>query len=269
MNKNASKYLLDFVPPIMVSFYRNQIKKDGWFGDFSSWENAKSESSGYDGEDILEKVKNSLLKVKNGEAAYERDSKLFDKIEYSWPLSAALMWVTAQEGGKLNLLDFGGSLGSSYFQNKQFLKDIQEVKWNVVEQPEFVECGKQFFENEQLKFHFDIDSCIEEAHPHTLLLLSVIQYLDSPYKFIEKVISHGFKYIIIDRTSFTKSGNERLTIQKVSPKLYKASYPCWFFDETKFIKCFSEKYQMVEDFETDDLANIESVFKGYIFKRKI
>ena len=31
---------------------------------------------------VLEKCKNALLKVKNGEAAYERDSVLFNQIQY-------------------------------------------------------------------------------------------------------------------------------------------------------------------------------------------
>ena len=40
-------------------------------------------SSGYDSQLILDKVLTSTLKVKNGEAAYERDSVLFDEIQYA------------------------------------------------------------------------------------------------------------------------------------------------------------------------------------------
>jgi putative methyltransferase (TIGR04325 family) len=39
-------------------------------------------------------------------------------------------------------LDFGGSLGSSYFQNKKFLDALRLVEWNVVEQENFVATGE-------------------------------------------------------------------------------------------------------------------------------
>lgn len=41
---------------------------------------------------ILQTVKNSLLKVKNAEIVYERDSVIFDEIEYSWQLLTGLMF---------------------------------------------------------------------------------------------------------------------------------------------------------------------------------
>ena len=72
-------------------------------------------------QDILDKVLAATLKVKQGQAVFERDSVLFDEIEYSWPLLAGLMWAAASNGGKLNVLDFGGALGSSYYQNRKFL----------------------------------------------------------------------------------------------------------------------------------------------------
>ena len=57
----------------------------GLSGDYRSWGEAMAASTGYDTEIILEKTKTALLKVKNGEAAYERDSVAFDEIQYAWP----------------------------------------------------------------------------------------------------------------------------------------------------------------------------------------
>ena len=63
-----------------------------WFtGDYASWEEAMQHCTGYDDPAILEKVKESLLKVKRGEAVCERDSVLLDKIEYSMPLLVSLL----------------------------------------------------------------------------------------------------------------------------------------------------------------------------------
>ncbi len=37
------------------------------------------------------------------------------------------------------------------------------------------------FEDEQLKFYHNLDECIRERQPDTILFLSVIQYLEKPY----------------------------------------------------------------------------------------
>ncbi|MDV3001980.1 MAG: hypothetical protein N5P05_003586 [Chroococcopsis gigantea SAG 12.99] len=78
------------------------------------------DAEGYDKDIILETVKNSLLQVKEGQAIYERDSVLFDKIEYSFPVLTMLLKVALENDSKLSVLDFGGSLGSHYFQYRNF-----------------------------------------------------------------------------------------------------------------------------------------------------
>ena len=105
----------------------------GWHGNYFSWNEAKQKCSGYESQIILDKVKQSSLKVKEGLAAYERDSVIYSKVQYSFPLLSGLMWIAARNNGKLNVLDYGGSLGSSYFQNKRFLDSISGIHWCIVE----------------------------------------------------------------------------------------------------------------------------------------
>ena len=92
--------------------------------------------------ELLEKVKSSALKVKKGEAAFERDSVVFEKEDHAWHVVASLLLIASRNGNKLHVLDFGGSLGSQYFQNKRFFEHLSEFSWSVVEQQNFVECGK-------------------------------------------------------------------------------------------------------------------------------
>ena len=82
-------------------------------GSYSTWQEADALSNVYGNMDILEKVLSSTMKVKNGEAVYERDSVIFYQIEYSWPVLTGLMCVVAQNSGCLKVLNFGCSLGSS------------------------------------------------------------------------------------------------------------------------------------------------------------
>ncbi|MDR2920959.1 MAG: methyltransferase, TIGR04325 family [Tannerella sp.] len=247
------------------------LKKWGWQGDYKSWQEAEQESIGYDADNILEKVKAALLKVKNGEVVYERDSVVFDKIEYAWEILSALLWIAAQNKGELHIIDFGGSLGSTYFQNKHFLDSLLSVSWNIVEQPNFVEEGKHSFENENLKFYYTMDKCIESSNKKIqgILFSSVLQYLEEPYVVLKEVIEKRFQYIIIDRTGFTFNDKMRLTTQKVHPKIYDALYPCWFFSESVLLNFLSEKgYDLMFDFDSLDITNIPAKYKGFVFKLK-
>ncbi len=268
MKQKIVKIVQGIVPPVAIDIYRNLSRKVGFFGNYNTWEEARQASGSYDSDVILEKVKNALLKVKNGEAVYERDSVLFNKVEYSWPLLAGLLWIASREDNKLNLVDFGGSLGSSYYQNKKFLAHLHVLKWNIVEQRKFVECGKRYFEDEHLKFYYHLEDCVKEQHSSTILLSSVIQYIEKPYDLLKEIIGKRLKYILFDRTPFLYNGEDRITVQKVPAEIYRASYPAWFFNQKKFLDYFSSEYELIADFESNDRANIPSVFKGYIFKLK-
>ena len=240
----------------------------GWHGNYRSWADARARFSGYNSEAILKKVKDSAMKVKSGEAAYERDSYIFDEVQYSYPLLSALLFVAASGSGRLNIIDFGGSLGSSYFQNKIFLDKLSEVNWCVVEQPQFVEAGRESFEDNRLRFFYNITECTKEKQIDAILFSSVLQYLEKPFEEINKAINEGIKYIIIDRTPFV-SGRERITVQRVNPAIYKASYPCRFFNKSEFIEFMNKSSRMIIEWQAIDKTNIRSEFCGFIFENNI
>jgi len=273
MKKYLKKIVKEWMPPAMLRLLQNVINRYGYYGNYSSWEEAEKDSTGYDADVILQRVKEALLKVKRGEAVYERDSVLFDTVEYSWPLLAGLLWIASLNGNKLNVVDFGGSLGTSYFQNRKFLDHLNNLRWNIVEQKKFVECGKQHFEDEILRFYPDLSECLKEQDPHIVLLSGVIQYMEKPYELLDELMHTGFPYMIIDRTPFLEKGKDRITVQKVPPKIYPANYPAWLFNEERFLKHISGKYVMAGEFIALDGELILSggglvKHKGFIFQRK-
>ncbi|KAA9036383.1 methyltransferase, TIGR04325 family [Ginsengibacter hankyongi] len=262
-----------WVPPIVVSAFKkpeiriqvqHKIEPQIWSGNYETWSDAKARSTGYDGVTILEKCKTALLKVKNGEAVYERDSVLFDEIEYSWGLLAGLQRAALESNGKLCVMDFGGSLGSTYYQNKDFLQALDHLQWCIVEQSNFVDCGKQYFENEELKFYYTVDECILKHKPNVLLLSSVLQYLERPYEWIAKFVALKIPYIIIDRTAFVDSERDILSVQNVPEEIYKASYPAWFFGE-KFVRAFTGKYRSIAKFDSGftNPVQLDKGIRGY------
>ncbi|SDK81148.1 putative methyltransferase, LIC12133 family [Pedobacter sp. ok626] len=115
----------------------------GWFGNYNTWDEAKSSASGYEAGNILEKTKQSLLKIKNGEATYERDSVLFDKKEYPYAIISSLLYIAVKNGNKLNVIDFGGSLGSTWFQVRDFILSGIEVAGQLLNKPFLVTYSSQ------------------------------------------------------------------------------------------------------------------------------
>src|SRR5690349_18481872 len=88
---------------------KGKVQRYGWSGNYQSWHDVLKNANRYDAGVILEITKNALLKVKRGEAAYERDSVLFDKKEYPFPLLSFLLHSAVSKKKPLHVLDFGGS----------------------------------------------------------------------------------------------------------------------------------------------------------------
>lgn len=264
----------DWLPPALLRQLSKANRGNGitFEGPFSTWDDAQRKSSGYDSQQILDKVLAATLKVRNGQAAYERDSVLFDEIQYAWPVAAGLMWAAAQDGGRLSVLDFGGSLGSSYFQNRHLLKGLQDVRWSVVEQAHFVKAGKQYIQDEQLRFYETIGENVEAEKPNVVLLSSVLQYLEKPYEILESVGCTDARLIVVDRTPFWSGNTNGLLIQHVSPKIYPASYPMHVFSEPNFIARMQKSWPLNIGFLSPEGYIDSSVgkfaFKGYLLARE-
>jgi putative methyltransferase (TIGR04325 family) len=245
--------ILSRLPPSVSSmaklaYGRLSHPRYGWFGDYPSWADAEAASGGYDRLAILERVRDSMLKVKRGEAVHERDSVLFDKVEYSWPLLAGLMWVAAQHEGVLSVLDFGGSLGTTYFQNRAFLANLKKVRWSIVEQPHFVACGREHFATDQLRFYDTVEDCLRSERPDVIVLSGVLQYLEHPYQQLQVLVDLGVPHLIVDLAPVF-ARRDRITVQKVPPEIYDASYPCWIFAENRLRAFLNERSHLVADFD--------------------
>jgi putative methyltransferase (TIGR04325 family) len=272
--QQLTTFAKDWLPPAIAL----QLRRLPWLGrgitfegPFASWYEAADCSSGYASEKILEKVLAATLKVKRGEAVFERDSVLFDEIQYSWPVTAGLMWAAARDHGQLSVLDFGGSLGSSYYQNQKFLDGLQNVRWSVVEQPHFVEAGRQFIQDEQLVFYSTIAECVAAEKLNVVLLSSVLQYLEKPYAILNELVRSGVDIILIDRTSFYNGEEDLIAVQKVAEAIYPASYPLWVFSKKKFISHLSKTFSLVtEKLPPEDLVPFASgsfSFSGLVLRR--
>ena len=267
----------DLTPPVLLRIVRRlrQTRRpippqdtSWWSGDYASWRDAQAESEGYDTQEILTRVKEAAVKVKRGEAAFERDSVAFAEPDYNWPLLGSLLYVASRSEGRLNVLDFGGSLGSSYFQNLPLLKHLTSLRWSVVEQLHFVTCGISEFQDEHLRFFATVEECIQDSQPDILLLSGVLPYLEHPHEFLEAVLRHPFRFVLIDRTALIPDDRDRLTLQRVPERICSGSYPCWFISRNRLMAHFSRNFRLLAEFRALDEGNTPVECRGFLFERE-
>jgi putative methyltransferase (TIGR04325 family) len=275
MRAELKHWLADWIPPHLRRMLRS-ISPNGavsYSGNFASWADARQHSDGYDVAAIVERVKQAQLKVVRGEAAYERDSVLFEKVEHSYPLLVGLLRAALHKGGVLNVVDIGGALGSTYFQCRALLEGIASLRWNVVEQPAFVDCGIQHFESEQLRFFRDLRSCLAAEPVCVAILSGVLPYVEGPHSMLCEVAEARLAHVILDRTPLWEA-DDRLTVQSVPASIYgfPVSYPAWILNRERVLGHFLPHYRMVEEFGA--LAGTISVDgsrardTGVIFERR-
>lgn len=241
-----------------------------YVGDYPDFAAAKAHSTGYEDGVILERTRVALHKVVRGEAAFERDSVTFDRLELPDRLLAILHRIAAEHQGTLSVLDFGGSLGSTYFQCRGALQALTRLEWSIVELPAHVACGQREFANRTLQFYPTVGACLRERRPSVLLLSGVLQYLPEPWAFLREAAAQGFDWIVLDRTPFIPGDRDRLTVEVVHPRIYPASYPAWFFSRPRLEENLPSGWKIEEEFDAIDrqlLDGVELVFKGLVLRR--
>lgn len=238
-----------------------------WFrGDYATWAEAKAASGGYDDPAILARVVAATRVVRAGEAAWERDGTLFKEPAAHEPLLTILREIAVEQGGELEVVDFGGALGSTWWQHREWLRDLRRVSWRVVEQPGYVAAGRAEFSGEGLSFHTTLD---EAGAAQVLLMSGVLQFLEEPYAMLDEVTRRGFRHLIIDRTPILPRGRERIVVQHTPPTLGGGSYPCRFFAQEFLFGNLSGEYELKATWPAGfDLLDGRTIFQGAHFKKR-
>jgi len=265
----------DFLPPIALRFYGRKRRNHNK-GDYPTWQAAARVSHGYGNPSILAGVQKATRKVVHREAKYERDQVLFNDDVKRWPLIGALLRqaLTQPPNKSLAVMDFGGSLGSTYYQIRDVVEEVVKLRWTVIDQESFVAAGKAEFATEVLRFRASIGECLSQDQPSVALLSSVLPYLEEPYAILEEVLAAGLPTIIIDRTPLIEGSKDRLTVQYVPENLGGGSYPAWFLGRGKLEAMIRKDYTILSTFEgLDGTWRLSEPFdlapsRGYVLVKK-
>jgi putative methyltransferase (TIGR04325 family) len=168
----------------------------------------------------------------------------------------------------LNVLDFGGGLGTTHnqFLNSYPHKNLA-INWIVVEQENFVSVGQTEFTSSQLRFAKDISSCSFDGK-FVALALGVLQYLENPYKYLSEISKLAPAYLIIDATPFSSDSKESFSVQSVPASIYSASYVARVFNWDDLRERLEVLYELVAEWECKEQPDPRNCYKGAIFRFK-
>lgn len=268
-------FLKSILPVFVINIINIILKRKIIFtGNYSSWQNALDNSRGYDDYKIFQKLKNSFQKVLYCRAKYERDSVLFYKDQINYPLIEIIEKIKLKLKKKIDILDFGGSFASIYFQNKSILKNKYFFSWSVIEQKKIIGFANSKKIKKKLKslysnlyFYLSIKDFYKNHNPDLVLFSGVLQYLENPFDILKLLIDKKVKYILVLRTPLHKY-NDQIMVQKVPKSIYKSSYPIRIFNEKKFLNFFKKYHYKTHktNFVDEPISNY--LHKNILFARK-
>jgi putative methyltransferase (TIGR04325 family) len=226
----------------------------GFKGPYATWDDAVHDSDGYDDPQIVERVCSSTSKVRDGLAATERDGVAFERPQWNFPLLACLARIALENGAPVSVVDFGGSLGGTYFQCRDFFGGAAFRCWNIAEQEHFVAVGREQFQTDQLRFYRDTASCLATGPVDVVILSSVLLYLKDPHELLEQMVATGTRYLLIDRTPLIDSATDLLTVQRVPACIFgrELSYPAWFLGRERLERTIGRRYKKLVEFAALD-----------------
>lgn len=223
---------------------------------------------------------NAIQEVRNGKAEFERDGFLFYEKDYNYPLLSAffLAFNSLDNTRPAHVVDFGGSLGSTFFQNRSLFSTMHNIPvWNVIEQKHFVDYGRK--EIPEINFYYTIEEFMKRNSNQSdvLLLSSVLEYMENPFEMLESLLNNDWKFVIIERSQYNPDDKDRLMIQAVPPSIYDAQYPLWLRSESKQHAIMTQKgYENILDWELpfsmpyrDEKGTRVLHFKGFLYKKKL
>lgn len=242
-------------------------------GPYADWAQATARANGYDDPSILQEVLTATRAVLAGRAAFERDSALFLQPAMPMTLLAVVLGHALRNPGPLVIIDFGGSLGSSYRHVRPYLPPLPGLRWCVVEQSSFVEAGRAEFSTDELQFHFSLDE-LKDAGPAPLLLASgVLAYLPEPTRVLEDFSASGARTLFIDRTPMSDLPEDIVCVQHTPRFVYRSSYPCWALSRAKLLSRLATNWRLTGQHDCPRDGGWELpggqtfAFRGLLFER--
>ncbi len=246
-----------------------------WSGSYPDWEAAARACRKISLEGQRRAYERALGEVLDGRALFERDSLLQHQPVTCWPLMLALRDLQARGTLQPTILDYGGGLGSVYFQHRAWWSADRPVTWNVVELPEIAATGQRLVQDSQLRFFDSLEEVVHQQPPDLILAAGIMPMVPSPEALLDTLASLGASWVFLDRIPVTHRQGQTLITRQVVPRcIYESESPFWFFDESSLLQMLSSRFRIVGQSlsECDDLVWVEGYryqWRGYLLRPRV
>jgi putative methyltransferase (TIGR04325 family) len=209
-------------------------------GPLASWADALRQSDGWDAPAITRKTLEVSRQVRDGTIAFQQDTIAHESVRYSATVLAFLLLATSGRTGRCEIIDFGGSLGTHYYQNRKILAQItgSTVGWNIVERPDIAALGREHFREPGLTFFASLAEAKAalSAPPAAFLFSGSLQCLEEPFRALDDAVALGARVLAFDRLLVSPGERHEIYLQRPNPqRYYRATYPAWCFAKGPFI----------------------------------
>jgi putative methyltransferase (TIGR04325 family) len=241
----------------------------GAVGDYSTFAAALEEAgpAGYESGELIAKVREAT-------AAFVREVRQERELgSRTRQLLSAMYLPTAcrHDHSQLTVLDFGGALGRHYHDLRRFLPRRIRLAWNVVETPAMAGEGRRRFATSELHF-VDSLATVAQRRFDVVLAIGSLQYVEDPAACFRQLAALRTTFLLLDRFPLVDLPRDRLTVQRVPPTIYRASYPAWFFSEQRWRGLFQDAGLMLRSqwHSPEDQARLGDLavsFLGFLLER--
>ena len=183
-----------------------------------------------------------------------------------------LFWLSKLYGENQHLVDFGGSVGLTYYALRRYSPMPAGSSWTVVEVPKIAVQGRLIAQREQAADLAFVDR-LEAAPPADILLSAgALQFMEESVPGVIERLPSKPRYILLNKLPLT-NGEGFWTLQNYGP----AVCPNQVYNEREFIAYFENAgYELRDRWDVQDLdcmipfhpERFVKQFTGLLFQRR-
>jgi putative methyltransferase (TIGR04325 family) len=223
-------------------------------GRFTNFDEALSQSTGYDTSDIAQAIVGRVGPYLNGEAV-ELDDRFLH-------VHSALSFI-ANGSKRLSILDVGGGNGSYFYVIKRLMPDV-DLEWSILETESLAlacreSSPKDLWVTKWPDRRFDV-----------VLFSGALQYLPLPHDSLQRACSLA-SWVIATRLPMADDECDWITIQRPNQAILPGTLPMWVFGEAMMqtiSKIGSIAYSWTVGGDNASLATIGARSSGFLIRSR-
>lgn len=203
----------NFVPAVIVDFVKYLMRKEPIvLGNYSSYENARANSSDYYDEEIINNAYTKASIFTN----QLQSVKTLTFSEFDMEVLASLS-IVRSSGNEIKVLDYGGAFGKYFYLVKKIFGDKCNLLWDIYETKDLCFTASKKKYNESIRYLYNTNE-LRINYYNLIIVNSSLQYFVNPLESLNQLISLKSQVLLINRIPLSNRKYNHFAIQKFNLK---------------------------------------------------